>query len=127
MEEASQRNFLPKEERISKKNDIGRLMAKGRYGFAAGMKYCYIKGTGEPWNRILVSVPKRLFKRAVKRNLLKRRIREAYRLSKSILGKGGTDIMFLYCAKDIMGEEEIKSKTETILREISARQDGKQG
>ncbi len=32
-----------------------------------------------------ISVPRRLFKRAVDRNLLKRRIREAYRINKSEL------------------------------------------
>jgi len=40
---------------------------------------------GRPAARLLVSVPKRYFKKAVTRNLLKRRIREAYRKNKQPL------------------------------------------
>jgi ribonuclease P protein component len=40
---------------------------------------------GAPGQAMAVSVSKRLFKSAVDRNLLKRRIREAYRLNKSKL------------------------------------------
>ena len=59
--------------------------------------------------RILVSVPKRFFKRAVKRNLLKRRIREAYRQQKI----DGVDVMFQYNSQEI-------ADSATIFREIGA-------
>ncbi len=40
---------------------------------------------GEPPVRLLVSVSKRHFKRAVKRNRVKRQLREVYRLNKQVL------------------------------------------
>ena len=75
---------LPKSERLHGKSKISALMSRGRWGFTSGgLKYCFLKDTSsssdEEANNIIVSVPKRLFKRAVKRNLLKRRLREAYR------------------------------------------------
>ena len=70
---------LPKRERLSGKTAISTLMKKGRWGGAGCLKYCILSPGGAEFNRLIVSVSKRSFKRAVKRNLLKRRMREAYR------------------------------------------------
>lgn len=78
-----------------------------------------------PFNRIVVSVPKKCFRRAVKRNLLKRRIREAYRLNKNLLPvnaeKGGTDIIFIYRTKDILDFNTIVLSVRNILESLAAK------
>ena len=78
-----------------------------------------------PFNRIVVSVPKKCFRRAVKRNLLKRRIREAYRLNKNLLPvnaeKGGTDIIFIYRTKDILDFCTIVLSVRNILESLAAK------
>lgn len=113
-------NTLPKSERLRGKTTVSALMSKGRWGFTRGLKYCYLRHEGdEGANRILVSVPKRLFKRAVKRNLLKRRLREAYRTRKGLLTPRGVDIMFVYNTAEIMDFQGISEQVAAILNKIS--------
>ena len=112
---------LPKQERICGKSSVSRLLAEGRYGYAGAIKYCWLHPNGEPFARIMVSVSKRLFKRAVKRNLLKRRLREAYRVRKELL-PAGTDVMLIYNTKEILDQEQVGTMVEKALRDIAARQ-----
>lgn len=119
------RKTLKKKERLSVGTDLSRLFASGRYGITDGFRYCYRIGNELPFNRIVVSVPKKCFRRAVKRNLLKRRIREAYRLNKNLLPvnaeKGGTDIIFIYMAKDILDFGTIVLSVRNILENLAAK------
>ena len=96
---------LPKSERLRGKIAVSALMSKGRWGFTRGLKYCYLQNEAQDGpNRIIVSVPKRLLKRAVKRNLLKR---------------SATDILFLYNSKEVIDFQSLKEEVETILKRIS--------
>ena len=118
--ETSQTNTLPKEERLCGKTGISQLLAKGRHGNVPNMRYLCLKENGKEFNRIMVSVPKKLFKRAVKRNLLKRRIRESYRKQKHELNlKSGVDLLFMYSTKEILSYEEIYKTVGQIIRKIN--------
>ncbi len=114
-------NTLPKKERLCGKTSIGKLLAKGKHGNVPGLRFLYMTGTGNEENRIMVSVPKKMFKRAVKRNLLKRRIRESWRRQKHALTlTGGTDILFIYPSKEILSYEEIYSSIGNIIERLNA-------
>ncbi len=75
------------------------------------------------------SVPKRIFKRAVKRNLLKRRMREAYRLNKLPLYEFLTinnikiSLLFVYLAKDIKSFGEIEDNMLDIVKQLKDKID----
>lgn len=73
---------------------------------------------------VLFSVPKRYHKRANKRNLLRRRTKEAYRLHKSLLcGKvaAGIDLALVYSTKEILPYERIENAVERILEQVARR------
>ncbi|MBO4454944.1 MAG: ribonuclease P protein component [Bacteroidales bacterium] len=111
---------LPKAERLCGRTAIGTLMSKGKWERTAHLRCCYLSGNGLEFSRLMVSVPKRWFKRAVKRNLLKRRMREAYRLQKELLGPG-FDILFNYNAQEIADFETIRSEVAGILGKIASK------
>lgn len=116
-------NTLPKKERLCGKTTIGQLLAKGKHGNVPGLRFLYMTGTGSETNRIMVSVPKKMFKRAVKRNLLKRRIRESWRKQKhALLTTSGTDILFIYPTKEIQTYEQIYACVGQIIEKINKTQ-----
>lgn len=126
---------LPKRERLCGRNDIGRLFAHGEAFLAYPIKCTYLfrpAGEEEGGNRIMVIVPKRNHRRAVARNRLKRRMREAYRLNKHRLGEGGgkntggVDIAFSYIAKGEPAEYgTIEKAVVSILDKLCAIRSGK--
>lgn len=115
---------LPKQERLCGKKGIDSLLARGRHGSNGPIRYIFATGNGEDFSRILISVPKKLFKRAVKRNLLKRRIRESWRRLKHEMSPAtGTDILFIYSTKEVLSYQEIYECMEGIISKINAATD----
>ena len=115
---ATTAHTLPKAERLCGVTAIAGLLRHGRYGTTSCIRYCHAPN-GLAYSRILVSVPKRAFKRAVRRNLLKRRIRESYRLQKEKLG-GGRDLMLIYTAREVLPFAEIYAAVGAVLETLEA-------
>ena len=121
------RNILPKKERLCGKTAISKLLAKGKHGSVPGIRWQCLYGTDSGVNRIVVSVSKKFFKRAVKRNLLKRRIRESWRRQKHMLNlEGNFDILLIYSVKEILSYEEIYSSIGQVIDALNTKYGPKQ-
>jgi ribonuclease P protein component len=81
------RHTFRKKERISRQKEIDALFEKGTSFIAYPLRVVYVEQ--QPVSgaeaAVLVGVSKKKFKRAVRRNRVKRLIREAYRLNKQLL------------------------------------------
>ena len=120
--EGEVRNTLPKKERLCGKTAVSKLLAKGKHGNVPGLRYLCMYGSDAEVNRMMVSVPKKLFKRAVKRNLLKRRIRESWRKQKHALNlEGHLDILFMYSVKEVVSYEEIYAAVGQVIENLNAK------
>ena len=112
-----------KEERLCSKIFIDELMKTGKSFSVAPFRVVWLKINSEKkiLTQILISVPKKKYKRAVDRNHLKRLIREAYRKNKEALlsEKENMRIAFIYTSGTPLSYPEIESKILLILQRLS--------
>ena len=116
-----QSHTLTKEERLCGKTTVTALNSSGKWGTTPHLRFCWSAGHDTGLNRLMVSVPKKFFKRAVKRNLLKRRMREAYRLQKELLTATGIDLLLAYSHPEVADFATLYAEVTTILGRISSQ------
>ncbi len=98
----------------------GKIYAEGARFSVNLFRVHFMDNATEEKDRLIISVPKRNFKRAVKRNLLRRRTREAFRLSiYKYPAAQGKHIMFVYTAKEAVLYDEISKSVNNALGKIS--------
>ena len=130
--EETRRYTLSKSERLCSKTLVERLFAGGNHSFPAfPLRVVYMplepnEGTADV--SILISVPKKRFKRAVKRNLVKRQVREAYRRNKYLLldalkvqGDKKIALAFIWLDNQIHSSDEVERKVKKLLIHITER------
>jgi ribonuclease P protein component len=75
---------FPKSERLVHLNEIDALFKEGKSFSCSPLRILYSPNTTGKI-QVIITVSRKRFKRAVDRNVIKRKIREAYRLNKEIL------------------------------------------
>ena len=115
---------LCKDERLCGDRVISNLFDHGCSFFLSPYKVFWIK-IPETYTfpvRFAVSVSKRRFKRAVKRNLIKRRTREAFRINKQILSTvvtaGQVHLMVIYVSDRLLPYANLEATMKKILQQI---------
>lgn len=120
-------NIFPKKEHLKSKSVIEKLYAEGMSVTAYPLRAVFIEQDAEKQEAtatILISVAKKRFRHAVDRNLMKRRIREAYRTSKQLfvaaLEENGRKlaVAILYIDTKQSSTAFLKKKMERLLESI---------
>jgi ribonuclease P protein component len=99
-----------KSERLSEKKLIQELFDRGSSFYLYPFKVFFLPSE-KPVHQILTSVPKNIFRRAVDRNMIKRRMREGYRINKTKLRSDQFfSIAYIYTAREILPSAIVHQK-----------------
>lgn len=113
-------NTFPKEAKLCGALQIAALYKTGKRFTSWPLRVTY-QEIPDGQTRVLVWAPKSLFKRAVKRNHLRRLMREAYRLNQSLLGERRVLIAFNYMDKEEQPYAHIEKAVQKALRKINGK------
>lgn len=117
------RLFNRKHNRLYSENEISNLFTKGSSHFIYPLKTMFLFSKGDQSDyKVLVTVSKKNLRRAVQRNIVKRRIKEAFRinclpLKAAIEGRGIiVSIAFVYISKNIISYNEIEEQVKKQIK-----------
>ena len=115
---------LKKHEILRSKKNIKELFDNGSSFFLYPFKVYFLPNSNLKTNQTLFSVPKKYFKKAVDRNLVRRRIREAYRLNKNILVADQKEsfslsIALIYISKFKLPFNDIEIKLKQVFARLN--------
>lgn len=111
-----------KDKKLKSRKRIELLFESGQKAnrFPIGMRYRLREGDTEGF-RAAFTVPKRNFKRAVDRNLLKRRMREALRVHQHEISKDlSVDFMLIYLSPRILNYWTIEKSVLQLISELNS-------
>ncbi len=113
-------NSLGRKEKLKSKKLFGRLFEEGKSLSGFPLKLIFVK-TDQPINTVFqvgVTVPKKNFKGAVKRNRIKRLLREAYRRNKPIIfnnTQSGYALLFIYLGHEMPAFHNVERQIKFLL------------
>lgn len=122
---------FPKKEKLKSKKIIDALFAEGKSVSNYPIKLIYLK-TKLPFDvpvQATVSVSKKKFKSAVKRNRIKRLLRESYRHNKSLVFDNSDTsfaFLFLYLGKEMPDFNTIDVNLKSVLLKFKKKIDDEQ-
>ncbi len=113
--------FFRKNQRLKSEKDINQLFLSGKSIFSHPIKLVFFVRSDKPEGfKVLFSVPKKHHKKAIQRNTIRRRMKEAFRINNILntIKADGLHFAFVYVSHEIVGYKAIENAVIKLLADL---------